>query len=251
MISCGARLPIYSLIIPAFFPQMWQGTILFSLYFIGIIMVLIGAKLLRLTVFKGESEALLMELPAYRMPTLRNILLHSWQRGKRYLQKAGTIILAAAIIMWFLSTYPPAPANLQNSQNPAIEYSFAGKIGKALEPLMKPLGFDWKICTSLIGAIPGKEMFVAQLAILHSIDTEQKEGEQALRDTLQKEYTPLTALSILFFTMISMPCLATLAIVRLESGKWRWALFQAAGLTILAYIVSFIIFQTGKLLGFN
>ncbi len=214
-------------------------------------MVLIGAKILRLTIFKGETESFLMELPAYRMPTIRNILLHAWERGKRYLQKAGTIILGASIIMWFLSTYPEPPQEAIKNGKPAIEYSFAGKIGKALEPIMKPLGFDWKICTSFIGAIPGKEMFVAQLGILYSINEEDETSQQALREALRKDYTPLTALSILFFAMLTMPCLATLAIMKQEGGRWKWVVFQAVGLTTLAYIVSLIIFQIGKLLGFN
>lgn len=219
LMSCGARLPIYMLIIPAFFPKTWQAPMLGLIYMIGIALAVLSAKFLRSTLLKGESVPFVMELPPYRMPTLKGVLLHMWERGWLYLKKVGTVILGISILLWAMTNYPGLPDNekahfdkerniivqtrseddgekaaglaaIDNEESEAaLRHSMAGRIGHALEPLLKPMGFDWKIGTALIGAFAAKEVFVAQLGIVYSVG-KAKEGSQSLRDKLQKNYPP-------------------------------------------------------------
>lgn len=278
LMSCGARLPIYALIIPAFFPQAWNAPMLWIIYVIGILLAVVSAKILRSTIFKGESVPFVMELPPYRLPTVRGVLTHMWQRGWLYLKKAGTIILGISIILWALTTFPGLPeeqaqrfeeekqtveasvtdeetkkekiASIENAMTEAsLEGSIAGRIGHALEPVLKPMGFDWKIGTALIGAFAAKEVFVAQLGIVYSVGKEADEESSPLRDQLRANYTPLVAFCIMLFCLVSAPCMATIAVTRRESNSWRWALFQLSGLTVMAWILTVIVFQAGRLLG--
>jgi ferrous iron transport protein B len=248
--SCGARLTIYALIIPAFFPEKWCGPMLWLIYLIGIALAIICAKVLRLTVFKGQTTPFVMELPPYRMPTLKSVSIHMWQRGWLYLKKAGTIILAISIILWLAMSYPKpnqnslAGLNSERVQQAKLEYSAIGRIGRAIEPAIKPLGFDWKIGTALIGATAAKEVFVSQLGIVYAVGSAD-EKSQTLREKLQQNYTPLTGFCIMLFCLISAPCIATIAMTKQETNSWRWALFQFAGLTVLAYIITFIVYQLG------
>jgi ferrous iron transport protein B len=260
LMSCGARLTIYALIIPAFFPESWRGPMLWLIYLIGIVLAIICAKVLRLTVFKGETTPFVMELPPYRMPTLKSVCIHTWQRGWMYLKKAGTIILAIAIILWIAGSYPkPNQDSLtglsaEQAQQFRLEHSVIGRIGRAIEPALKPLGFDWKIGTALIGATAAKEVFVSQLAIVYaplsSVEDRKggsaEESSQTLREKLQANYTPLTGFCIMLFCLIATPCVATVVMTRQETRSWRWALFQFLGLTALAYIVTFIVYQIGS-----
>lgn len=303
--SCGARLPIYLLIIPAFFEKN-QALVLWIVYLIGIVTAIITAKILGLTVLKGESTPFVMELPPYRVPTLKGVLIQMWERSWLYLKKAGTIILGISIIMWVLTVFPQYPEEkaaafeekiapiedaleiqtaeleslgfgiedepekiaenerairlyeaisaqteeLEEMQNAyseaALEYSAAGRIGKFIEPAIKPLGFDWKIGTALIGAFAAKEVFVAQLGIVYSVG-EADEESSALRTKLQENYSPLIAFSIMVFALLSAPCMATFAIVKRESNSWKWAFFQLTGMTAAAYMITLIIYQTGRL----
>ncbi len=277
LMSCGARLPIYALIIPAFFPSAMQAKVLAIIYFSGILLAILLAKLLRSTLFKGETETFIMELPPYRIPTLRSILMQMWSRAMIYLKKAGTIILAISIVMWVLVTFPKTnkfaeeyarqesllkQQNLSEKvfnekleelqmqqQSEELAYSITGRIGKAIEPVLKPLGFDWKIGAAMIGAFAAKEVFVAQLGIVYSVG-EADEESQSLRDKLKDNYTPLIALSIMLFALISAPCMATIAVTKRETNSWGWALGQLVGLTLTAYIVSLVVYQAGKLMGF-
>lgn len=405
LMSCGARFPIYALIIPAFFPREWHSPMLWIIYFIGIAIAIVAAKILRITVLKGESTSFLMELPPYRMPSLMDIIIHSWERGWLYLKKAGTIILGISILLWALTSYPDKikfsrdynsenrialsgllsevknletqigikdnPGilaesvkvekdteiklndfdendplfkvnllikesiidSLENSQDGTIlktfinirdrirlirgefdswanEYgentdsqvyldhkskqesalselrltspviyaaalkylddieknyidkiklienekaseklagSFTGQIGHFIEPALKPLGFDWKIGTALIGALAAKEVFVAQMGIVFSVGEADEESE-TLRETLRANYTPLVAFCIMLFCLVTAPCMATIAVTKRESNSWKWAFAQLAGLTLIAYILTFIVYQTGKFL---
>ena len=180
LMSCGARLPIYALIIPAFFPQAWQAPVLWLIYMIGIALAIVMAKLLRSTLFKGESAPFVMELPPYRTPTLKGVLIHMWERGWLYLKKAGTVILGISILLWALTSYPKLPPDKAEAEAlaeagmaqeqvdnvmeaEALSYSLAGRIGHGLEPVLRPMGFDWRIGTALIGAFAAKEVFVAQM----------------------------------------------------------------------------------------
>jgi len=277
LMSCGARLPIYALIIPAFFPQAFHGPMLWIIYVIGIVLAIVGAKLLRSTLFKGESVPFVMELPPYRMPTLKGVLIHMWERGWLYLKKAGTIILVISIILWAMTAFPGLPedkaarfdddrtavealdlsdearaeriATIDNEESEAaLTHSIAGRIGHGLEPILKPMGFDWKIGTALIGAFAAKEVFVAQLGIVYSVGEADEESE-TLREKLQENYTPLIGFCIMLFCLISAPCMATIAVTKRESNSWGWALFQLVGLTVLAYVITVLVFQIGTLLG--
>jgi ferrous iron transport protein B len=253
LMSCGARLTIYALIIPAFFAEKWRGPMLWLIYLIGIMLAVICIKILRLTVFKGETTPFVLELPPYRMPTLKSVCIHMWQRGWMYLRKAGTIILAISIILWAAMSYPKpserslAGLNHEQAQRKKLEYSVIGRIGRAIEPVIKPLGFDWKIGTALIGATVAKEVFVSQLGIVYAVGS-GGESSQSLREKLQANYTPLTGFCIMLFCLIYAPCAATVAITRQETNSWWWALFQFLGLTVLAYIVTFIVYQVGNLM---
>jgi ferrous iron transport protein B len=253
LMSCGARLPIYALIIPAFFPEAWHARMLWIIYLIGILLAILCAKLLRSTLFQGESVPLVMELPPYRLPTLKGILLHMWDRGGLYLKKAGTIILVASIILWALTSFPKTetvdPAlSAEEQQAVTLSNTVAGSIGHAIEPIIQPLGFDWRIGTAMIGAFAAKEVFVAQLGIVYAVGEADEESD-ALRKKLQENYSPLIGFCIMLFMLISVPCVATIAVTRRESGSWKWALFQLGGLTLLAYVVTLIVYQVGLLLG--
>ncbi len=253
LMSCGARLTIYALIIPAFFPVYMQGPMLWIIYIIGIVLAVIAARLLRNTLFKGETMPFVMELPPYRLPTARAVLIHMWQRAWMYLKKAGTIILAISIILWALMSYPkPSAESLkelspEQSQQAQLEYSVIGRFGKAIEPVLKPLGFDWKIGTALIGATAAKEVFVSQLGIIYAVG-DAEEHSATLGDKLKKVYTPLTGFCIMLFCLIYAPCVMTLAITRAETRSWRWPIFQFTYLTVLAYILTLFAYQLGRLL---
>jgi len=253
LMSCGARLTIYALFIPAFFPPHWQGPVLWIIYVIGIILGVILAKVLRMTLFRGETVPFVMELPPYRMPTSKAVLLHTWQRGWMYLRKAGTVILAASIVLWAAANFPrpseDALAGLDGDtvQQKTLQYSIVGRLGRAVEPVIRPLGFDWKIGTALIGAIPAKELFVSQMGIVYAVGS-QGENSRTLRERLRANYSPLVGLCVMLFTLISAPCIATIAMTRQETGSWGWAVFQLAGLTALAYVVTLAVYQIGRAL---
>jgi ferrous iron transport protein B len=272
LMSCGARLPIYALMIPAFFAPRWQGPVLWILYVVGIVLALAAARLLRATLFRGETTPFLMELPAYRMPTVRSLLMQMWTRAWLYVQKAGTVILGAAVILWFLTFYPKPPADyvppvgfdqVGSVATPALSmaemtdegqiqaaelsYSMAGRAGRLLEPVLKPLGFDWRIGTALIGAVAAKEVFVAQMGIVFAVGEADEESED-LRSQLRARYSPLVGFCIMLFALVSTPCIATFAITRQEAGNLGWALAQSWGLTALAWIVTFAVHQIGLLI---
>jgi len=253
LMSCGARLPIYALIIPAFFAPKWHGLMLWLIYMIGIALAIICAKLLRLTLFRGETTPFVMELPPYRIPTIKGIFIHMWERVWLYVKKAGTIILVISIILWAAASYPKlseeslASLDEEKLQEAELTHSVAGRVGRALEPVIRPLGFDWRIGTALIGALGAKEVFVAQMGIMYSLG-EVDEESKALRAELQARYSPLVGFCIMLFSLISAPCIATLAICRRETNSWFWALFQFFGLTALAYGVTFAVYQIGTLI---
>lgn len=403
LMSCGARLPIYALIIPAFFAEKLHAPMLWLIYMIGIALAVVSAKLLRVTVLRGESVPFVMELPSYRLPTTRGVLIHMWERGWLYLKKAGTIILGISVILWAMTGYPKkdrfdhdyeselagartafldkalgidgrlgaggslaravkieldttaeqegfyehedgyeraerrkevilaelvsgpggaalkkflemreqvmavrsefdlivedgglpegtdayadaewardeqlgvlraadgrtyaatveflddvetpyreAVAEIGNRMSAeSLAHSLAGRTGRFLEPVLAPMGFDWKVGTALIGAFAAKEVFVAQMGIVYSVG-EVDEESSTLRERLRARYSPLTAFCIMLFCLVSAPCMATIAVTRRESGSWRWAFFQLAGLTVLAWVLTVLVFQVGVRLG--
>ncbi|MCK5242072.1 ferrous iron transport protein B [bacterium] len=270
LMSCGARLPIYALIAPVFFPGLWTARVVMMLYLIGIIIALAGAKLLSITVFKGESAPFVMELPPYRLPTMRSIFLHMWEKSWLYLKKAGTVILAVSVILWALAVFPKSqetPVEVVQSsvvatdvtgpdkalatgvaEADALKRSYIGRIGGVIAPIFKPLGFDWRISTAMLGSFAAKEVFVAQMGIVFSLG-EVDEESTTLRQKLKKNYSPLVAFCMMLFMLIATPCIATVIITRKESGSWKWALAQFGGLTAVAYVLTLLVYQTGSWLG--
>ncbi len=273
--SCGARLPIFTLLIPVFFAPQLQPLMMFLLYVIGTVVALIAARILKSTLFGGGEEVFVMELPPYRLPTLQSILIQMWERTVMYLRKAGTLILGAAIIMFLLNSFPysqelereyrdttsrvEADESLSAEARTAelsrlkrelasaqLEYSLSGRIGKALSYVLSPLGFDWRVSSALVGALAGKELFVTQLGVLYSIeDNAGGEEGSGLRELLRENYTPLQGFAIMLFCLLTIPCLATVAIVRKESGSWKWALLQIVIFSLTAYVVTLMFYQLG------
>lgn len=243
LLSCGARLPIYSMIITAFFAPRYQALILWGIYLIGLALALLGALLLKSTIFKGDDEVYVMELPPYRLPSGQSLIRYVYERLLHYLKKAGTVILLASIVLYFFNTFPQLEGPGVSASAKA-EYSFSGRLGKKLTVVMKPLGFDWQVSSALVGAFAGKELFVSQLGILYSNEN------QPLPAVLKAKYTPLQGLCIMLFCLISMPCLGTMAAVRKETESWLLTLGQLAGLTLLAYVITLLFFQIGQLMSF-
>jgi len=360
LMSCSAKLPVYTILIAAFFDEKIAGNVLFSIYFLGILLSLIMAKIFRSTFFEGQSEAFVMELPSYRIPTVKSVMIHMWERSKLYIKKAGTIILAASILMWFLTTYPkdieyskdydmlvaqaeeaytqqvkeevlselaiedigqneklavliddlqkneeafaketkeldegtPEYSKLEQekteknlqlesenleiysygakyvelTQNLAdekekvdneksgenLEKSYAGQFGKAIEPAIRPLGFDWRVGISLVSGVTAKEVIVSTMGTIYSIG-DGNENAHSMTKALQNDehMNPLVAYSLMVFVLIYSPCLAALAVMRRETGSWKWPAVSMVYSTTLAWIVTFIVYQGGKLLGFG
>lgn len=253
LMSCGARIAIYTLFVAAFFPKHLQGPMMWLIYIIGILLAIVCIQLLRKTMLKGDTVPFVMELPPYRMPTFKGLLIHMWDRGWMYVRKAGTVILVLSIVLWAAISYPrPAAAKLaglsqKQQESVTLQYSVAGRVGRLMEPVIKPLGFDWKIGTALIGASVAKEVFVSQLSIIYALGDTADDSE-ALQQHLRDDYTPLQGFCVMLFCLITAPCVATVAITRKEAGTWKWAAFQYLGLTVLAYGVTLIVYQTGTLL---
>ncbi len=268
-VSCGARLTIYALLIPAFFEPFWRGWVLWGLYMGGIAVAILLARVLRGTLFRGESAPFVMELPPYRLPTGRSVAIHMWDRAWMYLQKAGTVILACSILLWALGTFPrrtefsrdygaaiaqaatPAEAARLEAGRQAerLEHTMVGRIGKWMEPAIRPLGFDWRVGTALVGAFAAKEIFVAQMGIVFSLGG--GEDELGLQEMLRAHYTPLQGLAMMLFCLLSAPCLATIAATRRETDSWGWALGMLVGMTTVAWIVTFVVVQAGRWLGWG
>ena len=265
LMSCGARLPIWMLLIPAFFAPAWRAPMLFVIYASGVLLALVLALLLRRSVLKGEEAPFVMELPPYRIPTGRAVVTRMFERSWIYLRKAGTVILGISILMWAATAYPNkgvydvdaqveagtvvlSESELANARAAEdLRYSVAGRIGIALEPVLSPLGFDWKLGSAMVGAFAAKEVFVAQMGIVYSMGETDEESE-GLRETLAGDYSPLVGLSLMLFLLISAPCMATVAVTRRESGSWKWALLQVGGLTVVAYAISLTVYQVGRLI---
>jgi ferrous iron transport protein B len=241
-ISCGARLPVFILLAAVFFGRQ-AGAVIFTMYVIGIMVAILSAKLFRKTILKGKPAPFIMELPPYRFPTLKNSLSYTWERGKAYIRKAGTIILLGAIIIWFLS-YFPLDAEYGSGD------SYAGMLGKVLAPLLAPLGFNWKITVALVFGFVAKEIVVGSLGVLYGAG----ENENALTEKLQAESSgiyPLTAFGMMVFTLLYTPCIAAVGVIRQETGSWKWTLFSVLYSVSIAWIAVFIIYQLGRALGFG
>ncbi len=292
LMSCGARLPVYVLLIGAFFASRsdnFQANLLTGIYVLGIVLAIVMAKVFRKTILPGHGAPFVMELPPYRMPTIKGVLIHTWERGWMYLKKAGTVILAVSIIMWAAMTFPgadngeyeplmeqmetvyaqkismagPSPeltsqfedakVGLENHMaSRDMEASIAGAIGKGMEPFIRPLGFDWRVGISLLAGFAAKEVVVGTMGTIYSLGGEEDEESESLREKIGKDpkYSPAMALALMVFTLIYIPCMVAMAAWHKEAGsKWKWTLFLIAYTTALAWIMAFGAYNIAPVFG--
>ena len=248
LMSCSARLPLYIVLIGAFFPS-HASLVMLGLYAFGIMMAVVMARIFSKLLMKKGNLPFVMELPPYRMPTSRTIMRHTWEKGRQYLRKMGGIILTASILIWALGYFPRPDASQTEagSNSEANTNSYMERIGRAIEPVMKPLGFDWRMNAGIIAGTGAKELVVSTMGVLYS-QTDESNGEETdetthLQQAVKNAMTPRSAAAYLIFVLLYFPCLATIAAVRNETGQWRWALFTAVYTTLLAYICSLAFYQ--------
>lgn len=248
MMSCSARIPTYVILVGAFFNR-YAALILTGLYIIGMIMSVLMAKLFSRYVVKGESLPFVMELPPYRLPTAKAVGRHTWEKGKEYLKKMGTIILGASIIVWALGYFPNH--DQYSTAQEQMENSYLGKVGKTIEPVMRPCGFDWQQSVSLLAGAAAKEVVASTMGVLYnSSDEELDEEDDSLRisQLVRNNMTPLSAASMLIFVLLYMPCISTIIAIKNESGKWKWAIFTVFYTIALAWVMSMLFFQIASLI---
>ena len=299
LMSCSARLPVYTLLIAACFPdQRWTSTlVMLSMYLLGIVMALLMAWLFKKTLLKGETPMLIMELPPYKRPVFLVVLRHMWDRSKLFLKRAGTVILGINIILWFLASYPKSPEIEKSfdarrlaieSSLPAgvtgekeiqaarakqlgeidvlesgerLRHSFAGRMGQGIEPLIAPLGFDWKMGIGIISSFAAREVFVSTMSIVYNVaeGSDKDSNTKDLAETLQQQrradgtrvYTSLTSITLMVFYVLAMQCVSTIAVVRRETNSWKWPVFQWVYMGALAWGMAFLTYHGGRLLGFQ
>lgn len=246
LMSCSARLPVYIIFVAAFFPH-HSGIVLMGLYLTGIILAVLVARLLSRTVMRGDETPYVMELTPYRRPAWKVIFKHTWDKGYEYLKKMGGVILVASIVVWFLGYYPRSEQYATPAEQQ--EHSYIGRIGKAIEPAIEPLGFDWKMGIGLVSGVGAKELIVSTLGVLYANqEVDSAESEAQIAAALKTVTTPAAALAYMLFVLIYFPCLATLIAIKKETKGWGWAIFTAVYTTALAWIVAFAVFQIGKML---
>jgi ferrous iron transport protein B len=295
LMSCSARLPVYTVLIAACIPDIrifgflkLTALTLLGMYLLGIVVALLTAWLLKRTVLKGPAPLLILELPPYKRPSARVVLRHMWDRSMLFIRRAGTVILVLSMALWALATYPKNPqieadfaqrraavagetsdearearlAELDRDEaGEKLRQSFAGRMGHAIEPLIRPLGFDWKIGIGLIASFAAREVFVSTMSTVYSVG-EFDESEEVTRNLTEvmraqtredgsRVYTPLTGLTLMVFFVFALQCVSTVAVVRRETNAWKWPLAQLAYMTSLAWLLAFLTFQTGRLLGFG
>lgn len=238
LISCSARLPIYLVMIGAFFPSK-ASLVLLSIYVTGILLAVLMARIFSRFIVRGDDAPFVMELPPYRMPTAKSVLRHTWEKGAQYLKKMGGIIMIASVIIWFLGYYPNHDAYSTTVEQQ--ENSYIGQIGKAIEPVIEPLGFDWKMGVGILSGIGAKELVVSTLGVLYTND----DGIESVDLADRIPITPLVAYGYMLFVLIYFPCIATVAAIKNESGSWKWAAFTICYTTLLAWIVAFLVHQVG------
>ncbi len=243
--SCSGRLPVYILIVGAFFPE-YGSLALLGVYAFGIFMAILSAKILS-RFFKDDDLPFVMELPPYRVPTSKSILRHTWEKGKQYLHKITGIILISSVIIWFLGYFPhhnDYPDKVTQQEN-----SYLGYIGKAIEPVLEPLGFDWQMGVGLLSGVAAKEMVVSSMGVMYSIDedVESGSGETKLQQALQNSITPAAALAFMVFVLLYFPCIATFGAMMTETGGWKWPLFSAVYTIVIAWVMAFIVYRAALL----
>ena len=261
LMSCSARLPVYLLMIAALVPDdrvpvLTKVGIMLLMYALGTFGAFAFAWLFKRTLLKGAPPIMIMELPPYRLPGLKDVVLHMFERGWIFLRRAGTVILGISIVLWFLAAYPKAPEGATDQQQ--LAQSFAGRAGHVLEPAIKPLGFDWQIGIGLISSFAAREVFVSTMGVVFNAGSDDEEDTAPLRQALlaakwpdgRALFTPLVCFTLMIFYVFAMQCISTIAVVRRETNSWKWPLFQTAYMTGTAWILSFIVYQSGRALGF-
>ena len=243
------------MIVGTFYAQQYRSSVLISLYVVGILMAVIVSRLLSRFVVKGDDTPFVMELPPYRFPTFKAILRHTWEKGKQYLKKMGGIILVASIIVWALGYFPHDESLSRQEQQ---RQSYIGIVGQAVEPVFRPMGFDWKLDVGILSGIGAKEIVASTMGVLYSGDDsfgdddsydEQSDKYTVLRQKMEADgITPVTAYSFLLFVLLYFPCIATISAIKGETGKWKWALLAAGYTTLLAWTVSAAFYQVANLL---
>ena len=264
LISCSARLPVYSLLIAATIPPIavfgllsLPALTLLGMYLLGLVAALTMATIFKKSLLKGSAPAFFMELPPYRLPILKSILIQMGDRAMVFLKNAGTIILGASILLWFLATYPKMDAGTPSER---LQHSFAGRLGKAIEPALAPLGFDWKIGIGLVSSLFQREMFVSTMGTIYNMQEEDGADSGTLQEQMRSDinprtgrplFTPLTGVSLMVFYVLAMQCLSTVAVMRRETNGWKWPLFQIGYMTVLSYTVTFAVAWIGTALGWG
>lgn len=263
LMSCSARLPIFALLIAAFIPDKsvlgiisLPALTLLSMYLLGLVAALTMAWVFKKTILKGPPPVFIMELPPYKLPSLKSVLLQMWERALSFLKRAGTIILGVSVILWFLASYPRLEHAKPSEQ---MQHSFAGMAGHAIEPLIRPLGFDWKVGIGLVSSLFQREVFVSTMGTLYNIqDAGESNGTATLRQQMQQDrdpvtgrplFTTLTALCIMVYYVLAMQCMSTVVVVHRETNSWRWPVFQIGYMTALAYMATFVVYRAGIMMG--
>jgi ferrous iron transport protein B len=267
LMSCSARLPVYTLLIAACIPDrlLWgflplPGLTLFGLYALGILAAFLLAWAFKKTLLQGHTPLLILELPPYRRPLLATLLRHMWDRASLFLRRAGTVILGINILLWFLASYPHhAGDHAQAGER--LRGSFVGQFGRLIEPVIRPLGFDWKIGIGIVASFAAREVFVSTMSVVYSVGDGPgaPDNRTNLAQTLREQkhpdgtpvYTTLTGVTLMVFYVAALQCVSTVAVVRRETNSWKWPLFQWACLGALAWLMAFLTYQGGRLLGFR
>jgi ferrous iron transport protein B len=260
--SCSARIPVYTLLIAVLLPDApaaMKSLIMLSMYMLGIAAAFTMAWLFKKTILRSETPFLLMEMPPYRVPSIKGLLLRMKERALLFLERAGTVILALSVLLWALTTYPkPESSNATESEK--IAFSAAGRLGKAIEPLIAPLGFDWKIGIGLIGSLAAREVFVSTMSIVYNVESsDSRDSVEPLKDTMRAErhaddrpvYSPLVCIGLMVFYVLAMQCVSTLAVVRRETNSLTWPAFQFIYMSALAWLASFVVYHGGRLFGWE
>jgi ferrous iron transport protein B len=253
LMSCAGRMPVYILIAGAFFPRK-AGLVLLGLYALGILLAILAAKVMS-RFFKEDDLPFVMELPPYRIPTAKSIFRHTWEKGRQYLQKMSGIILVCSLAIWFLGYFPNH--NAYNTVKEQQEHSFIGYIGKTMEPVLEPLGFDWRMGVGIVAGVGAKELVVSTLGVMYAdeepvaaegvADETESIGETRLQKALIRSVSPAAALAYMVFILLYFPCIATFIAIRNESGSWKWAIITAVYTIILAWTAAFITFRIASL----
>ena len=261
LMSCSARLPIYIILISALFgTSVWlKAGIMFAMYAVGTVTALLMAMLFKRTLFKGPTPTFIMELPPYRKPKIGSVLRNMWNQSKLFLTQAGTIILAMSIVLWALAYFPRTPDGAVAEKGAQLRQSYMGRIGQVIEPVIEPLGFDWKIGVGLASSFAAREVFVATMGVVYGVGDGANEKSVPLREQIakatwpdgRKVFTPLVGISLMIFYVLACQCMSTLAVVRRETGSWRWPAFMFTYMAVLAYTGSFIVYQGGTALGWG